>query len=230
MGGTVPAQSDESSGHDSSADANHQVSAESSVHEVGATLAFGGSELAEFLSRMNPATGPSGPSAGNSQTSEDQPGDGVADKPASDDHPSMEDVSSSSMDLASPCDQPMILAIDDSPTVRSLVSITLQKCGYQVVTATDGVDALDRMKSCKPALILMDVNMPRLNGYQLCKLVKKHKELRKIPVIMLSGKDGVFDKLRGNMCGCDDYITKPFESADLVRKVSAFLTGVEAHA
>ena len=72
--------------------------------------------------------------------------------------------------------------------------------------------------------------MPRLNGYQLCKLLKKHKEMREIPVIMLSGKDGVFDKLRGNMCGCDDYITKPFESADLVKKVSAFLTGVVAQA
>jgi twitching motility two-component system response regulator PilG len=124
------------------------------------------------------------------------------------------------------CEQPTILAIDDSPTVRSLVSMTLQKSGYKVMTASDGVDALERIKSCKPALILMDINMPKLNGYQLCKLLKKHKETSEIPVIMLSGKDGMFDKLRGNMCGCDDYITKPFKSADLVQKVSSFLTDV----
>jgi twitching motility two-component system response regulator PilG len=127
------------------------------------------------------------------------------------------------METASPSDQPTILAVDDSPTIRELVSMSLSKCGYNVVTASDGVTALKCITACKPALILMDIDMPRLNGYQLCKLVKKHKTTRMIPVIMLSGKDRVFDKCRGKLCGCNGYITKPFESAHLVKKVSAYL-------
>ena len=70
-----------------------------------------------------------------------------------------------------------------------------------------------------PDIILSDVNMPRLDGYKLCRFVKKHERTKHIPVVMLSGKDGVFDKLRGKMFGCGDYITKPFDSADLVEKV-----------
>ncbi len=239
-GGTGSAERDESSPHNAMATPSSHMSAESSAPDCGMTIAFGGSESAEFLSGMNPTQDLTAPDTDSSQTSGsppsvaersgDQPNQRVSETPSMDDQTAVEDRSPSSIAATPPDDLPTILAIDDSPTVRSLVSITLQKCGYHVVTATDGVDALDRLKSCTPALILMDVNMPRLNGYQLCKLLKKHKDMRTIPVIMLSGKDGVFDKLRGNMCGCDDYITKPFESADLVRKVSAFLTGVMAHA
>ncbi|MEM9587805.1 MAG: response regulator, partial [Planctomycetota bacterium] len=77
-----------------------------------------------------------------------------------------------------------------------------------------------------PDLILSDINMPKLGGYQLCKLVKKHERTRDIPVIMLSGKDGVFDKLRGTMVGCSDYVTKPFESNELIEKVRQYVGDV----
>jgi twitching motility two-component system response regulator PilG len=117
--------------------------------------------------------------------------------------------------------RPTILAVDDSPTVRKLIAITLEKHGYQVITAEDGMAALNYLTTNPPHLVLTDINMPRLDGYQLCKLIKKHDKTKHIPVIMLSGKDGVFDRLRGRLVGCDDYITKPFESADIVQKVSA---------
>jgi twitching motility two-component system response regulator PilG len=102
--------------------------------------------------------------------------------------------------------------------------MSLENAGYDVVTAEDGLEALQQVTACPPALILMDINMPRLNGYQLCKLIKSHKNTRDIPVIMLSGKDGMFDKIRGKLVGCDDYITKPFQSADLLSKVSSYFS------
>ena len=123
----------------------------------------------------------------------------------------------------------LILAVDDSPTVRKLVKITLQQVGYDVVTAANGVDALNLLAKRRPALILSDINMPRLNGYQLCKLVKKHARTQMIPVLLLSGKDGIFDKLRGQMAGSCDYVTKPFESHDLIEKVRKYALR-QAHA
>jgi twitching motility two-component system response regulator PilG len=120
--------------------------------------------------------------------------------------------------------QPLILAVDDSPTIRKLVTLTLTKYGYRVATAPDGVTALKDIVSLNPALILTDINMPQLDGYQLCKLVKNHKTTSNIPVIMLSGKDGLFDKIRGKIVGCDGYITKPFESGDLASKVAMHLS------
>jgi twitching motility two-component system response regulator PilG len=118
---------------------------------------------------------------------------------------------------------PTILAVDDSPTVRKLISITLEKHGFRVITAEDGMTALQFLSADPPGLVLTDINMPRLDGYQLCKLIKKHEKTRSIPVIMLSGKDGMFDKLRGRLVGCNDYITKPFESAEIIKKVSSYL-------
>jgi twitching motility two-component system response regulator PilG len=102
--------------------------------------------------------------------------------------------------------------------------MTLTKCGYHVITAPDGAQALETIKNCTPSLVLLDINMPHINGYQLCKLLKKHEKTRTIPVIMLSGKDGMFDKYRGRHCGCDDYITKPFETSHLLQKVTSHLT------
>lgn len=116
-----------------------------------------------------------------------------------------------------------ILAVDDSPTVRKLLAMTLEQRGYTVVTVEDGVAALQFLACGAPALIITDITMPRLDGYQLCKLVKKHERTRRIPVIMLSGKDGVFDRLRGHLVGCDDYLSKPFESNDLMQKVSKYV-------
>ena len=114
---------------------------------------------------------------------------------------------------------PLVLAVDDSPTIRKLVAMTLEREGFEVITAADGLEALQLLSEHMPDIILSDVNMPRLDGYKLCRFVKKHDRTKHIPVVMLSGKDGVFDKLRGKMFGCGDYITKPFETADLVEKV-----------
>ncbi|MCA9148274.1 MAG: response regulator [Planctomycetales bacterium] len=116
-----------------------------------------------------------------------------------------------------------ILAVDDSPTVLKLVEMTLQSAGYEVVTAPNGVDAMKLLATMTPAMVLLDVNMPRMDGYKLCKLLKSHDKTRLIPVVMLSGKDGLFDKLRGKLVGCDNYISKPFESADLLQHVARYV-------
>ena len=115
------------------------------------------------------------------------------------------------------------MTVDDSPTIRKLLLMTLEREGFNVVQAEDGVEALVKMSECNPAMILSDINMPRLNGYKLCQFVKKHAKTKHIPVVMLSGKDGVFDKLHGRMVGCDGYLTKPFESKDLLEKIRSFI-------
>jgi len=115
--------------------------------------------------------------------------------------------------------KPTILVVDDSQTVRKLVSITLKGRGYDVLEANDGIAALDVISNRKPDLILLDITMPRLDGYKLCKIIKGHDETRHIPVIMLSGKDGFFDKARGKFVGCTSYITKPFEPGALIQEV-----------
>jgi twitching motility two-component system response regulator PilG len=111
----------------------------------------------------------------------------------------------------------MVLVVDDSPTVCRLVSITLEKQGYRVAVAHDGLEALARINDGLPDLILLDIMMPRLDGYQVCKIIKGNEETRDIPVVMLSGKDGFFDKVRGRMVGSTEYITKPFEPDVLVQ-------------
>ncbi|MGI9519613.1 MAG: response regulator [Pirellulaceae bacterium] len=113
----------------------------------------------------------------------------------------------------------VILAVDDSPTIRKLVALTLEEQGFKVISAADGIEALNILADQLPDLILSDINMPRLGGYKLCKFIKKHERTASVPVVMLSGKDGVFDKMRGKMSGCDDFIAKPFEAAELVAKV-----------
>ncbi len=120
--------------------------------------------------------------------------------------------------------RPLVMVVDDSPTVRKLVSLTLERRGYRVISAFDGVAAIKELGTCRPDLILLDINMPRLDGYRLCKLIKKHEATQSIPVVMLSGKDGMFDKLRGRLVGCSDYITKPFEADALTHKVAKYLT------
>ncbi len=101
--------------------------------------------------------------------------------------------------------------------------MTLKSGGYNVKTAEDGVEAMKLLTNITPNLILLDVNMPRMDGYKLCKLIKRHDRTKFIPVVMLSGKDGLFDKLRGTLVGCDDYISKPFRSADLLSHVEKYL-------
>jgi CheY-like chemotaxis protein len=115
-----------------------------------------------------------------------------------------------------------VLIVDDSSTVRKLVEIKLRNRGYQVIAAVDGVDGLAKLSEQLPDLILLDVTMPRLDGYQLCKHVKSNKDTKHIPVVMLSGKDGFFDKVRGRVAGSTAYITKPFDPETLISAVEEY--------
>lgn len=113
-----------------------------------------------------------------------------------------------------------VMVVDDSPTICRLVATTLEKQNYEVVAASDGMDALAKMNEIIPDLILLDITMPRLDGYQLCKIIKSNNSTKHIPVVMLSGKDGFFDKMKGRMVGALDYVTKPFKPDALVRVVA----------
>lgn len=112
-----------------------------------------------------------------------------------------------------------VLVVDDSPTVCRLVEITLQRQGYKVICASDGFEALARISDALPDLMLVDVNMPRMDGYQLSKTIKGSRETEGIPIVMLSGKDGLVDRVRGKMAGAIDYMTKPFVPEELVAVV-----------
>ncbi len=112
-----------------------------------------------------------------------------------------------------------ILVVDDSPTIRKLVSMTLEKYGHRVLTAGNGLDAVNKLKEVVPDLILSDITMPHMDGYQLCKAIRGNAVTKKVPVIMLSGKDGIFDKLRGRMVGATAYITKPFDAESLLQLI-----------
>ena len=114
---------------------------------------------------------------------------------------------------------PVVLVVDDSPTIRKIVEITLKRYGVQVVSAPSGVIALAAIANTPPDLILLDIMLPKVNGYQICQLIRRNPEYRHIPIVMLSGKDGVFDKVRGRLVGANEYITKPFEPRDLLRVV-----------
>lgn len=113
-----------------------------------------------------------------------------------------------------------VLIVDDSPTVRKSVQTTLEKCGYQVISAADGHDGLSKFKLLKPNVVLLDVVMPRMDGYEVCKAIREHH--KDMPIIMLSGKDGLFDKMRGKMAGCTAYLTKPFDNKALVDTVRKY--------
>jgi CheY-like chemotaxis protein len=116
-----------------------------------------------------------------------------------------------------------ILVVDDSATVRKLISGKLEKCGHEVVCAIDGVDALEKLKEISPDLILLDINMPRMDGYQVCKLIRGDETMKDTPVVMISGKDGFFDKVRGRMAGTTGYITKPFGPETLMKMVETYI-------
>ncbi len=116
-----------------------------------------------------------------------------------------------------------ILVVDDSPTIRKLVGITLKKKRYRVIAAADGMEALSKINDDLPDLILLDITMPRMDGYQLCKIIRGNNETKNIPVIMLSGKDGFFDKVRGRMAGSTEYMTKPFKPKMLLQTVKKYI-------
>ncbi|MDD2667169.1 MULTISPECIES: twitching motility response regulator PilG [Zoogloea] len=114
-----------------------------------------------------------------------------------------------------------VMVIDDSNTIRRSAEIFLAQAGCQVVLAEDGFDALSKIADHAPDLIFVDIMMPRLDGYQTCALIKKNARLKATPVIMLSSKDGLFDRARGRLAGSDEYLTKPFTKESLLRSVAS---------
>lgn len=118
-----------------------------------------------------------------------------------------------------------ILVVDDSATVRKLIAGKLEKSGHQVICANDGVEAMERLDDLIPDLILLDIAMPRMDGYQVCKNIRSKAATKDVPVVMISGKDGFFDKVRGRMAGTTGYITKPFGPETLMKAVEMYLSG-----
>jgi twitching motility two-component system response regulator PilG len=115
-----------------------------------------------------------------------------------------------------------VLVIDDSKTIRRTAETLLAKEGCEVFTAIDGFDALAKIADHQPDIVFVDIMMPRLDGYQTCSLIKHNKVFRAIPVIMLSSKDGLFDRARGRIVGSEHYLTKPFTKDEL-------LSAIETH-
>ncbi len=113
-----------------------------------------------------------------------------------------------------------VLVIDDSNTIRRSAEIFLKQGGHAVMLAEDGFDALAKLGDFKPDLVFCDILMPRLDGYQTCAIIKRNAEFSSVPVIMLSSKDGLFDKARGRMVGSQDYLTKPFTKDQLLQAVT----------
>jgi len=116
-----------------------------------------------------------------------------------------------------------VMVIDDSNTIRRSAEIFLNQAGCEVILAQDGFDALSKITDHEPDVVFVDIMMPRLDGYQTCSLIKRNARYRATPVIMLSSKDGLFDRARGRMVGSDEYLTKPFTKDTL-------LTAVREHA
>ena len=109
-----------------------------------------------------------------------------------------------------------VLVIDDSNTIRRSAELFLRQAGYEVILAEDGFDALAKIADHQPQIIFVDIMMPRLDGYQTCALIKNNHLFKNTPVIMLSSKDGLFDKARGRIVGSEQYLTKPFTREELL--------------
>ncbi len=120
-----------------------------------------------------------------------------------------------------------VLVIDDSNTIRRSAEIFLKQGGHEVMLAEDGFDALAKVNDYQPQLIFCDILMPRLDGYQTCAIIKRNAKYSGVPVVMLSSKDGVFDKARGRMVGAQDYLTKPFTKDQLLQAVRQFGTDMQ---
>jgi len=116
-----------------------------------------------------------------------------------------------------------VLVIDDSNTIRRSAEMFLRQAGFDVILAEDGFDALAKISDHQPRVIFVDIMMPRLDGYQTCALIKQNPALKATPVIMLSSKDGVFDRARGRLAGSDRYLTKPFTKEALIDAVNQYV-------
>lgn len=117
-----------------------------------------------------------------------------------------------------------VMVIDDSKTIRRTAETLLKKVGCEVITAIDGFDALAKIADVKPNIIFVDIMMPRLDGYQTCALIKNNSQFKSTPVVMLSSKDGLFDKAKGRIVGSDQYLTKPFSKTELIGAIEAHVT------
>lgn len=115
-----------------------------------------------------------------------------------------------------------VMVIDDSNTIRRSAEIFLKQAGCEIILAEDGFDALAKITDRQPDIIFVDVMMPRLDGYQTCSLIKKNSRFKTTPVIMLSSKDGLFDKARGRIVGSNEYLTKPFTKDSLLSTVQRY--------
>ena len=115
-----------------------------------------------------------------------------------------------------------VMVIDDSKTIRRTAETLLKKSGCSVETAIDGFDALAKIADYKPDIVFLDIMMPRLDGYQTCALIKNNSDFKETPVIMLSSKDGLFDKAKGRIVGSDEYLTKPFSKEELLSAIESY--------
>jgi len=118
-------------------------------------------------------------------------------------------------------DNVKVMIIDDSKTIRRTAETLLEKAGCEVITAVDGFDALAKIADSRPDIIFVDIMMPRLDGYQTCALIKNNNEFKDTPVIMLSSRDGLFDKAKGRIVGSDEYLTKPFGKGELMAAIES---------
>ena len=115
-----------------------------------------------------------------------------------------------------------VLVVDDSNTIRRSAEIFLRQGGHEVLLADDGFDALSKINDFQPDLVFCDILMPRLDGYQTCAIIRRNERFARTPVVMLSSKDGLFDKARGRLVGSQEHLTKPFTKDQLLQAVSRF--------
>ena len=115
------------------------------------------------------------------------------------------------------------MIIDDSNTIRRTAEALLKKAGYDVLTAADGFEAMAIITDHRPDIIFVDIMMPRLDGYQTCLLIKNNRQFKHIPVIMLSSKDGLFDRARGRIAGSQEHVNKPFTQEELIEVISKYV-------
>lgn len=116
-----------------------------------------------------------------------------------------------------------VVVIDDSKTIRRTAETLLKKAGCEVITATDGFESLSKVMEHQPNIIFVDIMMPRLDGYQTCALIKNNPTFKKTPIVMLSSKDGLFERARSRIVGAEHYMTKPFTREELLSTIKTFV-------
>ncbi len=121
-----------------------------------------------------------------------------------------------------------VVVIDDSKTIRRTAETLLKKAGCEVITATDGFESLSKVMECQPHIIFVDIMMPRLDGYQTCALIKNNQAFKKTPIVMLSSKDGLFERARSRIVGAEHYMTKPFTREELLNTIKTFVVDAKA--